>query len=250
MKAINRIIAILLCFVTIISSLSTSLVAYATLEDASMYGMDTLLKWMSGSSDEPLGGFTLTDWASHLFSSNKPQAYYTTPTSSTEDASGNVTNYYRSGDTTTTKIIDSYNQTFNTIHNTTNNTNNYSANVKLSDFLNSYTTYNNNYTYNTKYNSWYYDNTQNTLNYDASQTYYNTDNSKYYISIDNSTDEYYLVDVQYSPTYVTVNYTYNNIDNSVTNNYGNVTNVYYFELTDGRNSADLTVDEIAGLDLG
>lgn len=30
MKAINRIIAILLCFVTIISSLSTSLVAYAT----------------------------------------------------------------------------------------------------------------------------------------------------------------------------------------------------------------------------
>ena len=47
------------------------------------------------------------------------------------DKSGNVTNYYRGGDTTNTQIIDSYNKTFNTIHNTTNNTNNYEANVKL-----------------------------------------------------------------------------------------------------------------------
>lgn len=53
-----------------------------------------------------------------------------------------MTNYYRGGDTTDMRIIDSYNKTFNTIHNTTNNTNNYKANVRLSDFLNNYTTNN------------------------------------------------------------------------------------------------------------
>ena len=71
---------------------------------------------------------------------NQPQKYYTTPTSSVQDKYGNVTNYYRGGDTTNTQIIDSYNKTFNTIWNTTNNstTNNYSANVKLENFLNQY----------------------------------------------------------------------------------------------------------------
>ena len=170
-----------------------------------------------------------------------------------------MTNYYRGGDTTNTKIIDSYNRTFNTIHNTTNNTNNYEANIKLSDFLNQYTTNNvtNKYSYSADFKSWYYDNTTNNYNYNdftkneytQNNLYYNQDNSRYYISIDNSTDEYYLIDVQYSPTFVTVNYTYNN---TVNNNQkvGDVTNVYYYELKDGRNSSSLTAAEVAGLDLG
>jgi len=241
-----RIIALLTAVVTMLSSFTPPARA-ASLMDFIQVSVED---WVAGWSGNNTGVWNPVDPLAGIFTANREQKYYTTPTSSEEDQYGNVTNYYRGGDTTTTKILDSYNQTFNTIHNTTNNTNNYSANVKLSDFLNSYTTNTNNYTYNTKYNSWYYDNTQNTINYDASQTYYNTDNSRYYISIDNSTDEYYLVNVQYSPTFVTVNYTYNNIDNSVTNNYGDVTNVYYFELTDGRNSADLTADEVAGLDLG
>lgn len=253
MKLSNRIIAGALCFVITLYSVSSPFVASAGVVDAFYYGTDTFKEWISGNSSQPLGGWNLTDWSSALFSSNKPQAYYTTPTESVEDKNGNVINYYRGGDTTTTKIIDSYNHTFNTIHNTTNNTtnntNNYSANVKLQDFLNTYTTNNNNYTYSADFKSWYYDNTSNTYNYDASQTYYNTDNSRYYISIDNSTDEYYLVDVQYSPTFVTVNYTYNTTNNNTTN-YGDVTNVYYFELTDGRNSSTLSADEVAGLDLG
>ena len=213
--------------------------------------LGTVVSWLAGSAAfDAIWG---TDHSGN-YTANKPQAYYTTPTSSVEDAYGNVTNYYRGGDTTTTKIIDSYNQTFNTINNTTNTTTNYSANVKLSDFLNSYTTNNNNYTYSADFKSWYYDNTTNNYNYTEhnnytqNNTYYNTDNSRYYISIDNSTDEYYLIDVQYSPTFVTVNYTYNNIDNST--HYGDVTNIYYFELTDGRNSSTLTADEVSGLDLG
>lgn len=158
-----------------------------------------------------------------------------------------------------TQIIDSYNRTFNTIHNTTNNTNNYEANIKLSDFLNQYTTNNvtNQYTYSADFKSWYYDNTTNNYNYNTftkndytqNNLYYNQDNSRYYISIDNSTDEYYLIDVQYSPTFVTVNYTYNNTVNH-NEKYGDVTNVYYYELKDGRNSSSLTAAEVAGLDLG
>ena len=106
-------------------------VARASLTDAAEYGFDTLSKWLSGDSSQPLGGWTPVGYLDALFSSNKPQKYYTTPTSSVVDKSGNVTNYYRGGDTTNTQIIDSYNKTFNTIHNTTNNTNNYEANVKL-----------------------------------------------------------------------------------------------------------------------
>lgn len=258
-KCMTRGLSFLLCFVFAASMISRPSVAHAGLTEASDYGFDTLAKWISGSSSQPLGGWTPVGYLDALFSSNKSQKYYTTPTSSVVDKSGNVTNYYRGGDTTNTKIIDSYNRTFNTIHNTTNNTNNYEANVKLSDFLNQYTTNNvtNKYTYSADFKSWYYDNTTNNYNYNdftrneytQNNLYYNQDNSRYYISIDNSTDEYYLIDVQYSPTFVTVNYTYNN---TVNNNQkvGDVTNVYYYELKDGRNSSSLTAAEVAGLDLG
>ena len=216
---------------------------------------------MNGLHDSvTFGGWNIVDYSKALFSSSKPQKYYTTPTSSVEDRYGNVTNYYRGGDTTNTQIIDSYNKTFNTIHNTTNNTttNNYKANVRLENFLNNYTTNNNNYTYSADFKSWYYDNTTNNYNYNQftkndytqNNLYYNQDNSRYYISIDNSTDEYYLVDVQYSPTFVTVNYTYNTTNVKYDREVGDVTNVYYYELKDGRNSSTLTAAEVAGMDFG
>ena len=235
-KCMTRGLSLALCFVMAASMISSGSVAHAGLTEASDYGFDTLSKWLSGNSSQPLGGWTPVGYLDALFSSNKPQKYYTTPTSSVVDKSGNVTNYYRGGDTTNTQIIDSYNRTFNTIHNTTNNTNNYEANIKLSDFLNQYTTNNvtNQYTYSADFKSWYYDNTTNNYNYNTftkndytqNNLYYNQDNSRYYISIDNSTDEYYLIDVQYSPTFVTVNYTYNNTVNH-NEKYGDVTNVYY-----------------------
>ena len=246
-------ISLSIVFVIILSAFSPIALAATT---HSLIDMQIIEEWLSLSREDKYGEFGSTGKVGSFgggrgggFSSNTPQSYYTTPTESVEDKYGNVTNYYRGGDTTTTKIIDSYNHTFNTIHNTTNTTNNYQANVKLSDFLNTYATYNNDYTYNTTYQSWYYDNTSNTLNYTDNDTYYAFDNRQYFVSIDNSTDEYYLIDVQYSPTFVTVNYNYYN----TTNNYGDVgdvTNIYYFELTDGRNSADLTASEVAGLDLG
>ena len=43
-------------------------------------------------------------------------------------------------------------------------------------------------------------------------------------------DEYYLIDVQYSPTFVTVNYTYNTTNINNKEEVGDVTNVYYYEL--------------------
>lgn len=257
MFVLKRILSFFLCLVIALLSILPNCVAYAS--GPSMYGAETLWNWISGKSDEFLGGWNPVDYVSKLFAVNQPQAYYTTPTSSVQDKKGNVTNYYRGGDTTTTNIIDSYNKTFNTIHNTTNNTttNNYKANVKLENFLNQYTTNNNNYTYSADFKSWYYDNTTNNYNYNQftkndytqNNLYYNQDNSKYYISIDNSTDEYYLIDVQYSPTFVTVNYTYNttNINNE---KVGDVTNVYYYELKDGRNSSSLTAAEVAGMDFG
>ena len=257
--ACNKIIAIISAIVTILSVVPNT--AFAV-NGTTIVALEAIQNWLQ-PRDEEYGEFGSTGKVGSFggnFSSNQAQNYYTTPTSSEEDQYGNVINYYRGGDTTSTKIIDSYNHTFNTIHNTTNNTNNYTANLKLSDFLNTYTTNNNNYTYNTDYNSWYYDNTQNTLNYSDDDTYYAYDNRQYYVSIDNSTDEYYLVDIQYSPTFVTVNYDYHNInvDNSVNvgdvtinaDQIGDVTNIYYFELTDGRNSSALTADEVAGLDLG
>lgn len=242
-----------MCFVITVTTISISLPAFAV--DYGVYNGSVIEEWMSRA--DKYGEFGSSGKVGVFgggrgggFASNTPKNYYTSLSESKEDKYGNVTNYYRGGDTTNTKIIDSYNHTFNTIHNTTNTTNNYSANVKLSDFLNTYTTVNNDYTYNTQFKSWYYDNTQNTLNYSDNDTFYALDNRQYYISIDNSTDEYYLVDVQYSPTFVTVNYTYNTTNNNTTNNYGDVTNIYYFELTDGRNSSTLSASEVAGLDLG
>ena len=259
MKWINRILTLFLCVIIIFSSVFTP-VAHASnlLDIASLSVKD----WLAGFSGNNTGIWNPVDPLAGVWTVNKPQNYYTTPTSSVQDKNGNVTNYYRSGDTTNTNIIDSYNKTFNTIWNTTNNstTNNYSANVKLDNFLNQYTTNNvtNKYTYSADFKSWYYDNTTNNYNYNQftkndytqNNLYYNQDNSRYYISIDNSTDEYYLIDVQYSPTFVTVNYTYNTTNNNYDNSVGDVTNVYYFELKDGRNSSTLTAAEVAGLDTG
>ena len=87
------------------SMISGGSVAHAGLTEASDYGFDTLSKWLSGNSSQPLGGWTPVGYLDALFSSNKPQKYYTTPTSSVVDKSGNVTNYYRGGDTTNTQII-------------------------------------------------------------------------------------------------------------------------------------------------
>lgn len=259
-KCMTRGLSLLLCIVVMASMISDGSVAQAGIFDSSSssWWSQVVSNWIDNSSSTA-NTWNSVDNSDHSYTVNKPQNYYTNVTSSVVDKSGNVTNYYRGGDTTNTKIIDSYNRTFNTIHNTTNNTNNYEANVKLSDFLNQYTTNNvtNKYSYSADFKSWYYDNTTNNYNYNdftkneytENNLYYNQDNSRYYISIDNSTDEYYLIDVQYSPTFVTVNYTYNS---TVNNNQkvGDVTNVYYYELKDGRNSSSLTAAEVAGLDLG
>lgn len=269
MKTYQRILSLLLCFVVSCSSFSAVHIAKAMttnpLDDILQSAMSS---WMGSNAKgfiEVKGRDYTVEWPwGGGFSSTVPRDYYTVCMNSVEDKSGNVTNYYRGGDTTNTKIIDSYNKTFNTIHNTTNNTNNYRANVKLSDFLNNYTTNNitnttnNRYTYSADFKSWYYDNTTNNYTYNEfnkndytqNNLYYNQDNSRYYISIDNSTDEYYLVDVQYSPTFVTVNYTYNTTNVNNTEKVGDVTNVYYYELKDGRNSSTLTAAEVAGLDVG
>lgn len=261
-RCITKALASMLCFVLAVSVIAAPSVANANFTNFNVYNSEALWAWITGSSSEPLGGWTPVGAMDALFSVNKPQKYYTTPTSSVQDKYGNVTNYYRGGDTTNTNIIDSYNKTFNTIWNTTNNstTNNYQANVKLENFLNQYTTNNvtNNNTYTANFKSWYYDNTTNNYNYNEfnkydttnNYLYYNQDNSRYYISIDNSTDEYYLIDVQYSPTFVTVNYTYNTTNNNYGDKVGDVTNIYYYELTDGRSSYNLTAVEVAGLDLG
>ena len=47
------------------------------------------------------------------------------------------------------------------------------------------------------------------------------------------------MDVQYSPTFVAVNYTYNATNNKYDKDVGDVTNIYYFELKDGRNSSTI-----------
>ena len=254
----KRIVSLIMCLVIIFPTISSFSVAYAGYthdEILNDYGLLAYFNsWIVGTKH--YDDVHSSSSGSSNYAANKSQNYYTTPTSSVQDQYGNVTNYYRGGDTTNTQIIDSYNKTFNTIHNTTNNTNNYTANVKLSDFLNQYTTNNvtTNNTYSANFKSWYYDNTTNNYNYNEfnkydttnNYLYYNQDNSRYYISIDNSTDEYYLIDVQYSPTFVTVNYTYNttNINNE---QVGDVTNVYYYELKDGRNSSTLTAAEVAQL---
>ena len=261
MRRCNRIVSCLIVFSIVLSCFSVSSKANAGLFDEGG-ALDKIYQWLFGGYNYITANKDLTLEApgGWKFSSTVPQKYYTTPTSSVQDKYGNVTNYYRGGDTTTTNIIDSYNKTFNTIWNTTNNstTNNYSANVKLENFLNQYTTNNNNYTYSADFKSWYYDNTTNNYSYNEfnkyettnNYLYYNQDNSRYYISIDNSTDEYYLIDVQYSPTFVTVNYTYNTTNNNYGDTVGDVTNIYYYELKDGRNSSSLTAAEVAGMDFG
>lgn len=253
----TRGLSLVLCFVVAVSVVAAPSVAHAGIFDGSSgTWRDIISTWIDNSSSSTdTNTWNTVDNSDHSYTVNNAQNYYTSVTNSVVDKSGNVTNYYRSGDTTNTKIIDSYNKTFNTIYNTNNTstTNNYQANVKLDNFLNQYTTNNvtNNNTYSASYKSWYYDNTTNNYSYTQNNdySYYNYDNSRYYISIDNSTDEYYLIDVQYSPTFVTVNYTYNttNINNE---KVGDVTNVYYFELKDGRNSSTLTAAEVAGLDTG
>ena len=101
--------------------------------------VDSASDWLAGFTGNNKGVWNIVDPLSGMLtgvdrpvSSSQPQKYYTTPTSSVQDKYGNVTNYYRSGDTTNTKIIDSYNKTFNTIHNinNTSTTNNYKANIK------------------------------------------------------------------------------------------------------------------------
>lgn len=154
MRTFNRIISFCICFVITISSFSASFSARAY--SISDLMLDSISDWMAGFSGNNSGVWNVIDPLSGMVTgvnrpavSSKPQKYYTTPTSSVQDKYGNVTNYYRSRDTSNTQIIDSYNKTFNTIHNTTNNTttNNYKTNVKLENFLNQYTTNNNNYTY-------------------------------------------------------------------------------------------------------
>ena len=254
-NCITRVLSLLLCLVWAVSMISAPSVAHAGIFNGSFSWRDIISNWIDNSSTTT-NTWNRVDNSDHSYTVNNAQNYYTSVTSSVVDKSGNVTNYYRGGDTTYTKIIDSYNKTFNTIYNTNNTstTNNYSANVKLDNFLNQYTTNNvtNNNTFSSTYNSWYYDNTKNTYNYTENNdyNYYNYDNSRYYISIDNSTDEYYLIDVQYSPTFVTVNYTYNTTNNNYGDKVGDVTNVYYYELKDGRNSSTLTAAEVAGMDLG
>ena len=214
-KVFSLTIALVVCFSCLVTSAYAS-PDYDPWTEGGVIGV--VADWIGGSNG--FDWFFQTDHSSgsstgaspSSYASNTPRNYYTTCTSSTQAQYGNVTNYYRGGDTTNTNIIDSYNHTFNTIHNTTNNTttNNYKANVRLEDFLNNYTTNNitnttnNQYTYSADFKSWYYDNTTNNYNYvqhttnnynqENNYTYYNTDNSRYYLSIDNSTDEYYLVD--------------------------------------------------------
>lgn len=166
-----------------------------------------------------------------------PRAYYTEPTVTEVDTSGNATNYYRSGDTTTNNIVNTVNKTFSSFQNNTystyDTTLNYSndtywtvqANVDLSNFLN---------TYNYTTNNHYYDVTYNEI-------YYSTTNNYYYVNIDASTNYDYDIYYEYHPCYTEVNYISNNSE------VNNVTNIYYYELNDGRNSSTITVDEVFGL---
>ena len=80
-KCMTRGLSFLLCFVFAASMISRPSVAHAGLTEASDYGFDTLAKWISGSSSQPLGGWTPVGYLDALFSSNKSQKYYTTPTS-------------------------------------------------------------------------------------------------------------------------------------------------------------------------
>ena len=127
-KCMTRGVSLLLCFVVVASMISSGSVAHAGIFDSSSSSWwgQVVSNWIDNSSSTA-NTWNTVDNSNHSYTVNKPQNYYTSVTSSVVDKSGNVTNYYRGGDTTNTKIIDSYNRTFNTIHNTTNNTNNYEA---------------------------------------------------------------------------------------------------------------------------
>ncbi len=134
MQMIKRSISYLLSLVIAFMVLVTPSTAQAySLTDLMI---DSAWDWLAGISGNNKGTWNVVDPLAGVLlgvdrpaASSQPQKYYTTPTSSVQDKYGNVTNYYRGGDTTNTKIIDSYNKTFNTIHNTSNTTNNYQANI-------------------------------------------------------------------------------------------------------------------------
>lgn len=109
----KRIISFLTVFAILAACIHITPIAHASISWSEGGLLGKVTSWVGGTTAFDAIWGTDHSW---MYAANKPQAYYTTPTSSTEDASGNVTNYYRGGDTTTTKIIDSYNQTFNTIH--------------------------------------------------------------------------------------------------------------------------------------
>ena len=90
-------------FVLLSSLVVPTYAAGISFDEGGIFGK--VVSWLGGSAafDALVG----TDHSGN-YVANKPQAYYTTPTESVEDKYGNVTNYYRGGDTTTTKIIDSY----------------------------------------------------------------------------------------------------------------------------------------------
>lgn len=121
-KCMTRGVSLLLCFVVVASMISSGSVAHAGIFDSSSSSWwgQVVSNWIDNSSSTA-NTWNTVDNSNHSYTVNKPQNYYTSVTSSVVDKSGNVTNYYRGGDTTNTKIIDSYNRTFNTIHNTTNN---------------------------------------------------------------------------------------------------------------------------------
>lgn len=178
------------------------------------------------------------------YASGVPQRYYTSPSYTVQDTDGNTTNYYSSGDTTSTTINNPYTNSFNSIHDVgnTGSYNSYSANVDLQNFLNSYTYNSNNYSYTSNdYKSYYYDQSTNNYDFSTTNTYYNNTTNNYLFELTNNYDYNYYVNVTYSPTYVTVNY----ISNDTTIN--NVTNIYYYEFTDGRNSSTIINNEINGL---
>lgn len=166
------------------------------------------------------------------FAGRRGNGYYTIPTTTTVDSSGNTTNYYRSGPTSPVALINSANKTLSFYQNKDYTINNntsyweYQANVDLSNFLNSYT----------------YNITTNNYDIDYNTYVYNTTNNYYNITIDNSTTNYnYDIQVEYAPQYTQVTYVSNSSE------INNVTNIYYYALYDGRSSVDLTVNEVFGL---
>jgi len=95
-----------------------------------------------------------------------------------------------------------------------------------------YNTTNNTYSY--TYNDYITNNS-----YDITEIYYNEENNFYkVITVDDNdvTNEYFF---EYSPTYISV-VSYNGVDNY------SCCNSYYFQLPDGRNSYDLTADDVWG----